>query len=293
MTIPGPALAPEPAETRDAAEAGHWSERRSIWDVIPQFVSVPLMAAAVVGLWQAAVSFEWVSEFVLPPPVDVASATWNAVVDLFTGGVVWTNFAITARETLFGFLAAGVAGFVFGALAAETAFGRRVLRPFLVAFYAAPKVAFAPLFVAWFGVGVMPKVVMAAVIAFFPLFVDTAAGLSGLDEDKHKLFRSLRASRLETFVKLKLPNALPFVFAGLKTAAVLSVIGAIVAEFMGGGQGLGALLRVAVSQLALDRVFAYVIILSVMASLFYALVDLAERRIVFWRKAGFLPLETG
>lgn len=132
---------------------------------------------------------------------------------------------------------------------------------------------------------------MAAVIAFFPLFVDTAAGLSGLDENQDKLFRSLRASRLKTFVKLKLPNALPFVFAGLKTAAVLSIIGAIVGEFMGGGQGLGALLRIAVSQLALDRVFAYVIILSVMASLFYALVDLAERRIVFWRKAGFLPLE--
>lgn len=271
---------------------GHWSERRSIWDVIPQFVSVPLMAAAIVALWQAAVSFDWVSEFVLPPPGDVASATWDAVADLFAGGVVWTHFAITARETLFGFLLAAAAGFVFGALAAETAFGRRVLRPFLVAFYAAPKVAFAPLFVAWFGFGVMPKVVMAAVIAFFPLFVDTAAGLSGVDEDEDKLFRSLRATRLETFLKLKLPNALPFVFAGLKTAAVLSIIGAIVGEFMGGGQGLGALLRVAVSQLALDRVFAYVIILSVMASIFYALVDLAERRVVFWRKPGFVPLET-
>lgn len=271
---------------------GHWSERRSIWDVIPQFVSVPLMAAAIVALWQAAVSFDWVSEFVLPPPGDVATATWSAVVDLVTGGVVWTHFWITTRETLFGFLLAAVAGFVFGALAAETAFGRRVLRPFLVGFYAAPKIAFAPLFVAWFGFGITPKVVMAAVIAFFPLFVDTAAGLSGVDEDKDKLFRSLRASRLETFVKLKLPNALPFVFAGLKTAAVLSVIGAIVGEFMGGGQGLGALLRVAVSQLALDRVFAYVIILSVMASLFYALVDLAERRLVFWRKAGFVPLDT-
>ena len=286
--------ATRPAEAVEGPELhGHWSERRSIWDVIPQFVSVPLMAAAIVALWQAAVSFEWVSEFVLPPPGDVATATWDAVVDLFTGGAVWTNFEITARETLFGFLLAAVAGFVFGALAAETAFGRRVLRPFLVGFYAAPKVAFAPLFVAWFGFGVMPKVVMAAVIAFFPLFVDTAAGLAGIDENEHKLFRSMRASRFETFVKLKLPNALPFVFAGLKTAAVLSVIGAIVAEFMGGGQGLGALLRVAVSQLALDRVFAYVIILSVMASLFYALVDLAERRVVFWRKAGFLPIETG
>jgi NitT/TauT family transport system permease protein len=96
---------------------------------------------------------------------------------------------------------------------------------------------------------------------------------------------------MTTLFKLKLPNALPFIFAGLKTAAVLSVIGAIVAEFMGGGQGLGAQLRVAGSQLALDRVFAYVIILSVMATVFYALIDLIERRVVFWRKPGFIPVE--
>jgi NitT/TauT family transport system permease protein len=276
----------------EEAPRDQWTERRSIWDRIPQVISVTLLAVVIIGVWQAAVSFEWVSEFVLPPPADVARATWDAVKDLLSGGVVWENFSITARETLFGFLLAAGTGILFGVIVAETAFGRRVLLPFLVGFYAAPKVAFAPLFVAWFGFGVMPKIVMAAVIAFFPLFVDTAAGLYGLDENKDKLFRSLRASRMTTLFKLKLPNALPFIFAGLKTAAVLSVIGAIVAEFMGGGHGLGALLRVAGSQLALDRVFAYVIILSVMATAFYVLVDLAERRVVFWRKPGFLPVET-
>lgn len=275
-----------------SAERGHWSERRSIWDRIPSPISVTLLAACIVGFWQLAVSRDWVSEFVLPAPGDVARATWEATKDLLSGGIVWDNFWVTTQETVLGFLLAAAAGIVFGVLVAETAFGRRVLLPFLVGFYAAPKVAFAPLFVAWFGFGLTPKIVMAALIAFFPLFVDTAAGLSSLDEDKDKLFRSLRASRTTTLVKLKLPNALPFIFAGLKTAAVLSVIGAIVAEFMGGGRGLGAQLRVATSQLALDRVFAYVIILSVMATAFYALVDLVERRVVFWRKPGFLPVET-
>lgn len=279
--------APEPR----SGPTTHWSERRSIWDRIPSPISVALLAACIVGLWQAAVSFEWVSEFVLPPPGDVATATWEATIDLVTGGVVWENFWVTARETFLGFLLAAAAGVLFGIVVAETAFGRRVLLPFLVAFYAAPKVAFAPLFVAWFGFGLTPKVVMAAVIAFFPLFVDTAAGLASLDENKDKLFRSMRASRATTLLKLKLPNALPFIFAGLKTAAVLSVIGAIVAEFMGGGRGLGAQLRVATAQLALDRVFAYVIILSVMATAFYVLIDLLERRVVFWRKPGFLPVE--
>lgn len=280
-----------PPAVLSSAERSHSSTHQSIWDRIPQIISVPVFGAILVGLWQLAITWGWVSEFVLPPPGDVAEATWDSLRNIAEGGVIWTNLWITVRECLFGFVLAAAAGFFFGALAAETAFGRRVVRPFLVGFYAAPKVAFAPLFVAWFGFGQTPKIVMAALIAFFPLFVDTAAGLSALDENRAKLFQSLRASRWSTFIKLKLPNALPFVFAGLKTASVLTVIGAIVGEFLGGGQGIGALLKVAASQLSLDRVFAYVIILSAMAVLFYALVDLAERKIVFWRRPGFIPVE--
>jgi NitT/TauT family transport system permease protein len=158
-----------------------------------------------------------------------------------------------------------------------------------VALYAAPKVAFAPIFVAWLGFDIWPKVVMAVVIAFFPLLVDTAAGLAAMAPNQDKLFRSMRASRRQTFLKLKLYNALPFVFAGLKTAAVLTVIGAIVGEFLGGGTGLGAQIRIASSRFAMDRVFGYVIVLSVMAYVLYALVTIVERRVVFWRKSGFIP----
>jgi NitT/TauT family transport system permease protein len=262
--------------------------RRSIWDRIPQVVSVPAFALFLVALWQLAVSLEWASELVLPAPADVATALWDMTKSLVNGEYVFDSFWVTTKEVVLGLLIAAVVGIGLGVASAETAFGRRVLQPFLVAAYAAPKVAFAPIFVAWLGFDIWPKVLMAVVIAFFPLLVDTAAGLAGQDPDQDKLFRAMRASRWQTFAKLKAYNALPFVFAGLKSAAVLAVIGAIVGEFLGGGEGLGALIRISSSQLAMDRVFALVVILSVMAYALYVLVAVLERRVVHWRKPGFM-----
>jgi NitT/TauT family transport system permease protein len=233
--------------------------------------------------------FVWASDLVLPPPADVARETGDIVGSILSGEYVWESFWVTTKEVVLGFVLAAVTGITLGIISAETALGRRVLQPFVVALYAAPKVAFAPIFVAWLGFDIWPKVLMVVVIAFFPLLIDTAAGLAALDPDQDRLFRSMRASRAQTFVKLKLYNALPYVFAGLKTAAVLAVVGAIVGEFLGGGTGLGAQIRISSSRLAMDRVFAYVVVLSVMAYALYAAVAVTERRVVFWRKAGFVP----
>ncbi|MGH2393070.1 MAG: ABC transporter permease [Candidatus Limnocylindria bacterium] len=263
--------------------------RRSIWERIPRFVTVPLFAAFLVLLWQCAVWFEWASGLVLPPPADVARETADIVGSIVSGEYVWDSLWVTTKEIIIGLVLAAIAGISLGVISAETAFGRQVLQPFLVGLYAAPKVAFAPIFVAWLGFDIWPKVLMVVVIAFFPLLVDTAAGLAALDPNQDKLFRSMRASRRQTFLKLKLNNALPFVFAGLKTASVLAVIGAIVGEFLGGGTGLGAQIRISSSRLAMDRVFAYVIVLSVMAYVLYAIVAIVERHVVFWRKTGFVP----
>lgn len=262
--------------------------RRSIWDRVPLPLSLVMMSALVLAGWQAALELELVSEFVVPAPSEVYSALGDILGDLFTGGQVWENFLITAQEVVLGFVLAIALGLSFGVLTAETAFGRRVLQPFIIALYAVPKVALAPILVAWFGFGMTPKVILAAIIAFFPLMIDTAAGLYSVGEDDDKLFRSLRASRWQRFWKLKTRSALPFVFAGLKSAAVLAVIGVLVAEYLGGGKGLGALVDMAATQLALDRVFAYVIVLTVLSYALYLLVDLAERKIVFWRKPEFV-----
>ncbi|GAB2865911.1 ABC transporter permease [Actinocorallia aurea] len=265
---------------------------KPLMERIPTPVLLTAALVVLVAVWQGVISIGWVNEYTLPTPWDTATALGDVTKDLFTGGPVFDNFLISAQETLYGLLIAAVAGVVLGVLIAETVIGRRVLQPLMIALYAAPKVALAPLFVAWFGFDMAPKVVMAAVIAFFPVMVDTAAGLAGIDEDEDKLFKSLRANAWQRFVKLKLMNALPFVFAGLKSASVLAVIGAIVAEFLGGGEGLGVMVKTASVGFALDRVFAFVILLSVMAFLVYLAVDLIERKVIFWRQTGFLPTES-
>lgn len=251
--------------------------------LLPRWVSLSLFFLLLLGIWQALVWLEVTSEFVLPPPAEVGREIGRMLVNLFQGGFVLENLWITMQEVLIGFSFAVVLGIGLGTAVSETSYGQRVVLPYVVALNAAPKVAFAPVFVAWLGFGIWAKVAMAAFIAFFPLMVDTAAGLASVDTDRAKLFRSLRATRAQTFRKLKFPSALPFIFAGLKTASVLAVVGAIVGEFLGGGAGIGQLIRIAGSQLRIARVFAFVTLLSVAGYLFYALVALVERRVVFWR----------
>lgn len=293
MTATAPMTTEEARRGNRPRRGGRTMQRRkSFFERTPTVVLAPGALVVLIGIWQFVVAAELVSEFILPSPRDTVVALGDVMHSLFTGGPVWTNFKITAQETLIGLLLAAAIGIVFGTLIAETAFGRKVIQPFMIALYAAPKVALAPLFVAWFGFGLTPKVVMAATIAFFPVMVDMAAGLAGVDEDQDKLFMMTRASRWQRFWKLKLPTALPFLFAGLKSAAVLSIIGAIVAEFMGGGAGLGVMIKTASVGFALDRVFALIILLSVMAFLIYLAVDLIERKVVHWRASGFLPTES-
>lgn len=269
-----------------------FGKREPLLDRLPSFVVVGGSLVVLIAIWEVSVTLGWVPELILPKASDTLLALVAILKDLVSGGTVWVNYHTTIRAAGLGLLFAGVIGFVLGALIAETSFGRRIIQPYMVALYATPKVALAPVFVAWFGFGLTPKVVMAVTIAFFPVMVDTAAGLSGVDEDSDKMFATMRANRWQRFFKLKLPNALPFIFAGLKTAAVLSLIGALVGEFSGGGRGIGILIQTASLRFDLDVVFAHVILLSVTAFAIYWVIDWLESRIVFWRKSGFIPAES-
>lgn len=279
-------MATTPGENRSAEG---FRRREPLLDRLPSSVLVGGSFIVLVTIWEMVVRLGWVPELVLPRASDTGLALVNIVIDLVTGGNVWVNYRTTLIAAGLGLFFAGLIGFVFGALIAETNFGRRVIQPYMVALYAAPKVALAPVFVAWFGFGLTPKVVMAVTIAFFPVMVDTAVGLSGVDEDSDKMFATMRANRWQRFFKLKLPTALPFIFAGLKSAAVLSLIGALVGEFSGGGRGIGILIETASLRFNLDVVFAHVILLSATAFAIYWLIDRIETKVVFWRKAGFIP----
>ena len=259
-------------------------ERRSVWERIPRWLSLSGFLVAVLALWQILANSGWVSPFILPTPASVFDALLSFCISVIEGGALRQALLITVVEALLAFVLAVILGVGFGFIVAESSFGRIVLLPFLVALNAAPKVVFAPVFIAALGFGIGSKVALGAFIAFFPLLVDTAAGLATTDRDKAQLFRSLRASRTQTLRMLQLPSSLPFIFAGMKTASVLAVVGVVIGEFLGGGRGLGQQTKIAGDLLATDRVYAYGFVLAVLGYLFFAAVSFAERRIVFWQR---------
>jgi len=280
----------EPTEMSDAEAlwySGSWIDR------IPQPISILIVGALMLGTWWLVVQIGYVSRILLPGPVE----TWDELVDItgniLTGGHVGEALWITTQETILGFVAAAVLGIVLGVVVGETRIGRKAVMPYLVGFNALPKVAFAPVFVAWFGFGINSKIVMALFIAFFPVIVSTAAGLWAVDTDTLMLFKSMEAGRWKTLRKLKLPSALPYIFAGLKTAAVFAVVGAVVGEYLGGGKGLGELIRLASQTLRIDRVFAMIFYLGVLGLLLFGAVALAEKKLLFWQKSDTFDIQGG
>lgn len=248
-----------------------------------QFGAIIGFGVLIVLVWQAIHWMHLVSEFVLPTPAETARALGSTLANFFEGGYVLQAALTTAMEVGLGFGAAAVVGISMGVLAGDTTFGRTVLMPYMVAVNAMPKIAFAPVFVAWLGFGTSPKILLAAFMSFFPIVVTTAAGIRAYSADELLLFRSMEASKWQMLVKWKFPTALPFVFAGLKTAGILSVIGAIVAEFLGGsGHGLGELIQLAGGRLEIDTVFALIMMLSVLGGALYGALVLIERRVVYW-----------
>lgn len=267
-----------------AAEETIWVEHESLIDRIPRGISMAFVFAVFVAAWQLSTSLGLVSPIILPTPLE----TFNDLVfvgkNLLSGDYMLGALWITIKEVIFGFALAITIGFSLGVLVGETAFGERAVMPYLVAIDTMPKVAFAPLFVAWLGFGIESKVALAAFIATFPIVVGTAAGLHAADENARMLFKTMGATRMQTLIKMKLPMGLPQIFTGLKIGAVGVMAGAITGEFLGGGKGIGELIRVAASQLHTPRVFSLILYLSLLGLALYALVTWTQRRMVFWQK---------
>jgi NitT/TauT family transport system permease protein len=263
-----------------------WSEPVSFIDRIPRSIAMAGLMIAFLALWQLVYITGLVSPIILPGPWETGADIVFVATNLFSGGYMLTAMWITIKEVIFGFAIAIAIGFSLGVLVGETTFGERAVLPYLVAIDTMPKVAFAPVFLAWLGFGIASKVALAAFIATFPIVVGTAAGLYIADEHARMLFKTMGASRLQTLFKMKLPLGLPQIFTGLKIAAVGVMAGAITGEFLGGGKGFGELIRVASSQLNTPRVFSLIIVLSLLGlALFWSVVWL-ERKLVFWHKSG-------
>jgi NitT/TauT family transport system permease protein len=247
--------------------------RRLISGVLPAVVFV-----VVVGGWELASRTGVLNPFIAPAPSTIFGNLRSMAAQPF----FWHAVRITLEETVAGFGLGAGGGFAFGVLIAMFPVARRALYPHAVAFQIIPRSALAPLFLLWFGFGLASKVVLAASIGFFPLVVNTLAGIQSVDRDAKAMLRSLGASRWQMFWRLTLPSAAPLLAAGTKLALTLSLIGAVVGEFVGASEGLGVLLTQ--FQLALDtpRVYAVIVSLAVMGLLLYGVVAWIERTVVFW-----------
>ncbi|WP_299984774.1 ABC transporter permease [uncultured Ruegeria sp.] len=268
----------------DTVEDTVWEQKVHFIDSVPRWLAMTFVFVVFVGTWQSVTSLGLVSPIILPTPMETLKDMIFVGQNLLTGGYMLGALWITIKEVIYGFALAIAIGFSLGVLVGETAFGEKAVMPYLVAIDTMPKVAFAPLFVAWLGFGIESKVALAAFIATFPIVVGTAAGLHAADENARMLFKTMGASRMQTLIKMKLPTGLPQVFTGLKIGAVGVMAGAITGEFLGGGKGFGELIRVAASQLNTPRVFSLILYLSLVGLVVFASVVWTQRKLVFWHK---------
>lgn len=263
-----------------------WVEHEALIDRIPRSVAMLALAVIVIVVWDLATArMGWVSPIILPSPGETLSELIFVGTNLVTGGYMLEALWTTTRTVFWAFLIAAAIGFSLGVLVGETKFGERAVMPYLVAIDTMPKVAFAPLFIAWLGFDIASKVALAAFIATFPIVVSTAAGFYAASENERMLFKSMGASRFQTLIRLKLPTGLPYIFTGLKIAAVGVMAGAITGEFLGGGKGFGALIRESASMLDTPRVFSLILYLSLLGLALFFLVAFVQKRFVFWNKS--------
>ncbi|MBG6147368.1 ABC transporter permease [Roseibium album] len=268
----------------EAADDTVWVQEVAFIDSVPRWIAMTFVFVVFIGTWDLITRLELVSPIILPTPWETFDDMIFVGNNLLSGGYMLVSLWITVKEVIYGFALAITLGFSLGVLVGETVFGEKAVMPYLVAIDTMPKVAFAPLFVAWLGFGIESKVALAAFIATFPIVVGTAAGLHSADENARMLFKTMGASRMQTLIKMKLPTGLPQIFTGLKIGAVGVMAGAITGEFLGGGKGFGELIRVAASQLNTPRVFSLILYLSLVGLALYLIVQWTQRRIVFWQK---------
>ena len=229
-------------------------------------------------VWQLAVWFFAIPAIVIPAPTSVLAALWDGILS----GELLTHFWVTFAEVLMGFAGGAVFGLACGIMIGLFPLLERLIYPYIVAFQTIPKVAIAPIIVIWFGYGISSKVVITATIAFFPVLANTIVGLRSAPRDQVELMVAHTASRWQIFRMVRWPQALPYIFVGLDVAIVLSVIGAIVGEFVGAQAGLGYLILQRDFNLDMAGVFAILVVLSAMGFGLHSLIMALQRRIVFW-----------
>ncbi|TAM84944.1 MAG: ABC transporter permease [Jatrophihabitans sp.] len=270
ILTPAPASRP-PATTKVKGLPRVRVGGRAGWTVIAMIV--------LIAVWAAAVALFSPKSYILPSPWTVGKRLWTSREQLIRNG------GPTIKEILEGYVIGVLIAVPLGMVIVASKWLNRLLYPLLIAFNSIPKVALAPLFVVWWGYGETPRIVITFSIAFFPVLVNTVTGLGGVDPEMVRLARSMGAPKRRVFVRVRLPQALPSIFAGMKVATSLAVIGGIIGEFVASDKGWGYLLIQAQGQLDTSLIFAIIVLLAVFATILYYVVEFIERLTIPWHSS--------
>jgi NitT/TauT family transport system permease protein len=249
---------------------------------VTALLSFGLLVVFVV-IWQIITALSLLPDYLIPTPAATAQAIWHDLTDpqFWSGQLLQTLYVVVV-----GFLIAAVTGVLIGPLLIVHPLVERSVYPFVVAFQAMPKIAMAPLILVWFGYGHTSKFLITALVAFFPVVVNVIAGLKAGDERQLILMRALRANWWTRMVRVRIPNALPYIFAGLDIAAVFAVIGAVVAEFLGSADGLGSLVIIRQTSVDTPGLFSVLFFLAAMGSALHFLINAVARKFTFWSQSA-------
>lgn len=248
---------------------------------VPEITYSVLVFIGLLAVWQAVVEIFDVSNILVPAPTAVAAS----LIEGFQDGSLITHSLVTLKEILIGFGIAVGSALISAVLITQFRTVERVLFPLLILTQTIPKVAMAPLLIVWFGIGISSKVLTVALIAFFPLLINAILGFRSAAHEQVEMLRSFGATRMQVMRHLQIPSALPHIFAGLEVAVILSVTGAVVAEFVGSSEGLGYLIQATNFTLDVARTFAVIVVLSAVGIALHAVVVQLGRWLVSWTAA--------
>ncbi|MET0899317.1 MAG: ABC transporter permease [Mycobacterium sp.] len=260
----------------------NFSPRRSL----SAFWRPVALVVALLVAWWAVTEAELVAPYILPSPID----TWQTAQE--NAAYLAQNTWVTTLETVIGFLIAAVVGLLVAVLMVYSASLEKTVYPLILFAQVVPKIAIAPLFIVWLGFGPSPKILVAVLMAFFPIVISGLAGLRTVDPEILELTSTMGASRFKTFIKIRFPASLPHLMSGLKVAATLAVTGAVVGEFVGANEGLGYVILQANGNVDTAMLFAALIIMSAMGIVLFAIIEIAEKLLIPWHSSHRVATST-
>lgn len=256
--------------------------------VLPRFrlykLASPIILVVLLAVWEFSARAWDVPVYILPTPSKIFQALANGLSfqDFWGDQRFYIHIVTTLSEAMLGFVVGVIAGVAFGGSVSQAPILEGIIKPYIMGFQSLPKVAVAPLIVIWFGFGIGSKVVLVALLVFFPIMINSLAGFKSVEPELHELMRSLSASRWQVFRTVQVPSALPYIFAGLEMAVVYSFIGAVVGEFVGGTRGLGVQVLQMTAAMDVSGMFAALIILAAMGAGASKVLQLIRSRVLYW-----------